>query len=414
MRNKSILCLMMTLIPTMARAAGYYLGEQDAAAQGRGLAVTAKLDSPAVLFFNPAGMAFLDALQVQVGATLALPDFKYSDPKGQRPSESADLKLTVAPHLYAFYTFAQKGSVGLGFNSPFGLRLTWPEGFAGESRSAGVDMKMPTVYLAGAYRPLKWLSVGLSFRVIPATIEMLQRFKAVSDAGNLDWGFAHLAASAVGFGASLGLMAVPIEKLHLGFSYLSRVKFDFKNGIAHFGLPDGTSDTSTFHDQEGSTTMTTPDVMSFGVGYDVNEHLYLEFDYNYTLWSVYDSLAIKFDKDPSGVLSKPQPKDWRNTSTFRLGGEYRFDQSWALRLAAIYDQSPAPDSTVGPELPDSSRAVFCIGGGYRHPKLGLRVDLGYTLVYFLPRTAVTQDQNPFPATYKAMAHLFGFSFGLGD
>jgi hypothetical protein len=110
----------------------------------------------------------------------------------------------------------------------------------------------------------------------------------------------------------------------------------------------------------------------------------------------------------------PTPKNWKNASCFRLGGEYRFNDSWAVRLAGIYDQSPIPDSTVSPDLPDANRVVFATGVGYRYPKLGLRADLGYELVWFMERTALTSDGNPFPANYKTVAHLIGISLGLGQ
>lgn len=408
------LAILSVAAPSRAEAAGYFFGEQDAVAMSRGLAVTAKLEAPSVLFFNPAGMTYLPGLQVQVGGVLVMPNFHYEDPTGKRPGTDADFKVTVVPNLYASYTFAEKGSVGVGFNSPFGLSLTWPQGFAGEQHGAGVDLKMPTIYIAGAYRPIRWLSFGASLRIVPATIEMMQRFQVVTDAGETDYGYAHLAASAVGVGAAAGVMVQPVPRLHLGFNYLSRIKFGFDNGLVRFGLPQGTGDTSVFHDQTAATSMTTPDVLSFGVGYDVTDKLYLEFDFNYTLWSVFKELDIDWGNDPTGSLAKPIRKDWSNASCFRLGGEYRFNENFALRLAAIYDESPVPDATVSPDLPDSSRAVGTIGVGYRYPKLGLRADLGYELVYFLPRTAITADGNPFPASYSTLAHLLGLSIGLGQ
>ena len=52
-----------------AWAAGFYLGEQDSVASARSLAVTAKLEEPSTLFFNPAGLTFLDGLQASIAAS---------------------------------------------------------------------------------------------------------------------------------------------------------------------------------------------------------------------------------------------------------------------------------------------------------------------------------------------------------
>lgn len=396
-----------------ARATGYFFGEMDAVANGRALAVAARLEEPSTVFYNPAGLAFLKGFNLAVGGLAVLPSFGYSDPEGRRPSEKAVFEVTMIPHLYASYTFGESAAVGFGFNAPFGLSLKWPVGFAGEGVSAGVDMKMPTIHVGGAFRPIPQVSVGATLRVVPATLEMLQRFQTVSDAGDLVYGFAYLGANAVGVGGSFGITARPIERLHLGFSYMSRMKFTFK-GSGAFYPGDGVSDTSVFHDQGGQAEMVTPDILSFGVGYQFLENLYFEFDFNYTLWSVYKELKVAFDNDPSGVLTSQgvQKKDWKDTPTFRLCGEYRPIPAVAVRLGGGYDVSPAPDSTLGPELPDANRIFVNLGGGYLYAPLGLKIDVAYTLVLFRPRTVTSSSGNPFPATYKTTAHLLGFTAGV--
>lgn len=396
-----------------ARATGYFFGEMDAVANGRALAVAARLEEPSTVFYNPAGLAFLKGFNLAVGGLAVVPSFEYSDPEGRRPSQKAVFEVTMIPHLYASYTFGESAAVGFGFNAPFGLSLKWPVGFAGEGVTAGVDMKMPTIHAGGAFRPIPQVSIGATLRVVPATLEMLQRFQTVSDAGDLVYGFAHLGANAVGVGGAFGITARPIERLHLGFSYMSRIKFTFK-GSGAFYPGDGVSDTSVFHDQGGQAEMVTPDILSFGVGYQFLENLYFEFDFNYTLWSVYKDLKINFDNDPSGVLTSRgvQKKNWKDTPTFRLGGEYRPIPAVAVRLGGGYDVSPAPDSTLGPELPDANRVFVNLGGGYQYDPLGLKIDVAYTLVLFRPRTVTSASGNPFPATYKTIAHLLGFTAGV--
>ena len=414
-----VLALCTLVFAGNARAAGYFVGEHDAVAMGRSLAVTAMLDEPSTIFFNPAGMAFMKGLRLQLGGVALVPSFNYSDPAGVRPAAEAIKQTIIAPHIYATYTFDEKGSIGIGFNSPFGLSLKWPVGFSGEASTAGIDMKMPTIYIGGAYRPIPQLSFGLTLRVIPGTVEMMQRFQVATDAGAMQYGWAHLAASGIGVGASFGIMARPVERLHLGFSYISRIKMGFNNGVVHFGFEDQTAmrDTSVFHDQTGSTSFMLPDILAAGVGYDIvmmPEHrLFAEFDFNWTMWSVFDKLQVNFDNDPSGTLSKPKAKNWKDVPCYRLGFEYRYKDFLAVRMGGGYDVTPAPNATVGPELPDSSRIFFDVGIGYRYEPLGLRADLSYGFTYFQPRTATTADGNPFPSTYKTIVHLVGLTVGLG-
>lgn len=395
-------------------ATGYYVGEHDAVANGRGLAVTARLEEPSVLFYNPAGLSYLKGFRLSLGGTIIIPRFSFADPEGRKPSTDAKKESIFAPHVYFSYTTKnQKWGFGLGFNSPFGLTVKWPVGFALEDRTAAIDLKMPTIHLASSFKPVEQISIGLALRVVPATVELLQRFKLINDAGEMVYGYGDLGASAVGVGGSFGIMARPIKNLHLGFSYISRIKFNF-DGEGSFYPGDGVSDTRVFHDQTGNTTLTSPDVLSFGIGYEPLNNLYFEFDFNYTLWSVYKDLQISFGNDPTGVLSQKgkQKKDWKDTPTYRLACEYRPINQVALRLAGGYDVSPAPDSTLGPELPDSNRFFIAFGAGYKHLNTGMKIDAAYTLVLFRERTVTKEDGNPSPATYKGTAHLVGITAGV--
>ncbi|MBL6975301.1 MAG: outer membrane protein transport protein [Deltaproteobacteria bacterium] len=411
-----LLALWVGLGTSEAFATGYYLGELDAAAVGRSLAVTAKLEEPSTIFFNPAGMAYLKGFNASLGGTVVYPEFDYSDPVTGGGSCGALREAVIAPHLYATYTFGEVAALGVGFNNPFGLSLKWPEGFQHEDQIAAIKLQMPTIYIGGAYRPIPELAVGATLRIVAASLEMLQRIQLPSkEFDTLEYGFNHLGASAVGVGASVGIALRPIEKLHIGIAYNSRIKFNFKNGDNHFGLPEGTDDTSDFHDQGGLVTMTTPDIISFGVGYDVLDNLYLEFDFNYTLWSVFKDLTVLFDNDPKNTLTEEgaAEKNWKNTPTFRLGALYRPLSYLAVRLGGGYDQTPVPDETMSPDLPDASRVFVAAGLGYLYEPLGLKLNVAYQFVYFLDRTVPGGDKGkPPPATYSSMAHLILFTAGF--
>ena len=128
---------------------------------------------------------------------------------------------------------------------------------------------------------------------------------------------------------------------------------------------------------------------------------------------MYETLRVNFDNDPTGVLSRPSAKNWHNSSTFRLSGEYRFlNDSLPVRVGLVWDQSPAPDSTLGPELPDMSRWVVTAGIGYRYKPLGLKADLGWVFVPPQVRTVVASE-NAFPAKYNFTCHIVALTLGLG-
>jgi len=407
-----VVALVVVAHASRAGAAGFYVGEQDSAASGRGLAVTAKLMEPSTLYYNPAGMAFLEGVNVSAGFTAIIPKFTYSDPDGLRPSASSKSSIIWDPHVYATYSFGKKAAIGLGFNAPFGLVLEWPKGWAGQQQISKIDLKIPTIYLAAAARPIPRLSIGVSLRVMPATVSLRRGFALTDSSGLPADGDINLTASAVGFGASLGIMARPLDWLHLGFSYSSQANFEFSNGEGRFTLPKG-FDNTLFHDQKGTTKITTPDTLAFGIGFDVHPDVTLELDYNLTLWQTFEELTIVFNNDPTGQLSKPQKKNWKNTSSVRLGMEYKWRDTFKLRVGLVWDQSPAPNATIGPELPDADRIVWTIGLGYEYRPLGIKIDTYYLMTNFLNRTVRADVNSNFPATYKGIAHLVGVTLGYG-
>ena len=47
------------------------------------------------------------------------------------------------------------------------------------------------------------------------------------------------------------------------------------------------------------------------------------------------------------------------------GAEFRVPDPLALRAGFVYDPSPVPADTMGPELPDAHRFNYMVGAGYK-------------------------------------------------
>ena len=120
-----------------------------------------------------------------------------------------------------------------------------------------------------------------------------------------------------------------------------------------------------------------------------------------TGWSSYDRLAINFDNGAPGI---DRSKDWEDVWAYRLGVQYGLSDHLDVRLGYAYDESPVPDATLGPELPDADRNNYSAGIGYKDTWGS--IDLAYMFVDFDDRTVSNDIQT---GTYKSEAHLFGSS-----
>lgn len=397
-------------------AAGYELQEQSAVAQGRSLAVNARLDDPSTLFLNPGGLGYLEGLHVSAGMTMLLTTMHYSDPTGLRPGADVERMPPNTPaHFYATWAPIKGVTVGAGLTyAPWGQKFKWPKGFTGEASLSEADLRIPLILAGVGWRPLKWLSIGAAVQYAPSTIDMKQRFAAVDDNGNPQSITAEIAGKAQAAGGLFGIQARPIEGLYLGASYRSRLKADF-SGHAHFSLPDTLTDRSLFHDQAFKTSMTTPDIIGFGVGYDILPWLYTEYDMNLTLWSVNKSLDVTFPDDATGLLSSKGPNNWKNTLTYRLSFEFSYVENLILRMGGGFDDNPVPDSTLSATLPDCDRIFAGLGAQYFFRSIGLNVALAWQGTYFVPRTVLPASQpsikNPLPQHYTNFAQLISLTLG---
>ena len=78
-------------------------------------------------------------------------------------------------------------------------------------------------------------------------------------------------------------------------------------------------------------------------------------------------------------------------------------------MGYIYDESPQPDETVSPLLPDADRNDYVVGYGF----VGNRLRFDFALMYvdFDKRTTTTNVNN-FNGTYETDAWLLGLSLGF--
>jgi len=190
------------------------------------------------------------------------------------------------------------------------------------------------------------------------------------------------------WGWTAGIMVHPVDKLSLGFSYRSGtiLKYEGNLEVDHIskvaqGL--GASHKSSY-DSSAKLELPLPERYSFGIAYDLFPNWKVEFDYERIRWSALNTLEINI-KDENAFFSDTETKkDWSDTNAFKLGTEVQVTDNLALRTGGFYYQSPVPDKTLDPMIPDADRYGFALGLGY---KIGsFTVDAAYTQAFSKPRT----------------------------
>jgi long-chain fatty acid transport protein len=81
------------------------------------------------------------------------------------------------------------------------------------------------------------------------------------------------------------------------------------------------------------------------------------------------------------------------------------------RFGLVYDQTPQPEESVSPLLPDADRTGYCIGYGHTQ---GFKYDVGLMFLDFKSRTSnkFLPSSGPFQGTYKTQAVLLGLTLNF--
>ena len=377
-------------VGSVAHANAFLLNEFDAKAVGRGNATAATDTDASSIYYNVGGLASAEGTHVMIGGALIAPSASFTDGTTGAKTDSTT-NPQVIPAVFASSRIHDMVAVGIGFYTPFGLAISWPDGAATNdvvhTESLHTFFITPSVGLnLGSFVP--GLTVGGGIDIVPATVELTQDIFFGTDVGS-----AHLGATALGIGGRLGVMYKPhgFQNLSLGAMWRSDVKENF-SGTGNFDAPAPYRGTLP-PDGDISTSITLPQSFTGGVAYRPAQNIELEANVIWTNWSVFKSLDILVPTTTGGTMTLSTPENYTNTVTFRAGAEYDMPLlGLGFRVGYIYDPTPVPASALTAQLPDINRNDLCAGAS----KSFGTYDVHLGLLWVLPSTRTTSTDQFMP------------------
>jgi long-chain fatty acid transport protein len=110
----------------------------------------------------------------------------------------------------------------------------------------------------------------------------------------------------------------------------------------------------------------------------------------WTNWSRFRDLTINF---ANGRTPSVTEERWRDSVFLSAGAEYRATETVTLRTGFAWDQSPVPNSTRTPRIPDSDRYWLSVGATWQAlPRLALTA--AYTHVFAGDTAVDLRDRGP--------------------
>ena len=405
-----------------ALAGGFTIREQSASSQGHAFAsASTGIEDISTMFFNPSLLTFHDGNQfVAVGSYLApQADFENgsaSNALGQPIGNSAAFagaedsgKDALVPAGYGMISPSADLRLGLAVTAPFGVATTHAEGWVG--RYHALDSRLSTLNFAptAAYRINRYLSVGAGFIAQYADAKLSNAVDfgligaGMGGTPGAEDGRAKIRGDDWGFGYTLGLTVAPAEGTRIGLGYRSKVSHRL-DGDAKFDLGSGVGSavsgaTGGFVDSGASASVRLPEQLSLGIHHDITDQWAVMGEVQWTHWSRFRELRIEFD-NPAQADSVTD-ESWRNSWFFALGGSYRPTEDWTFRMGLAFDQTPVPDRTRTPRVPDEDRYWLAAGVSYQ-PADWLSLSLGYTHIFMPDAELDLTLEDPNHATRGAL------------
>jgi long-chain fatty acid transport protein len=367
--NRLAAALALAGCTQLAHAAGFALIEQNASGLGNAYAGAAAVaEDASTVFFNPAGMTLLPDSQLVVAGHLIKPNMEFSGTVspaigGGQGGDAGD--LAFAPNAYFAYRLTPDLHLGLGLNSPFGLKTEYDSDWIGRTQAIKSEVMTVNVNPSIAYKVNDAFSLGagISLQRIDATLT-----NQVHPLANTS--LIEIEGDDYGWGFNLGGLWQFTPNTRVGVAYRSEIDFTLEGSAAVTNFPLVPSGPVT-------ADITLPDSASLSLFHKLSPKWDLLADVTWTGWSDFDKLAIY---RTSGALLSSTPENWEDILRYSVGATWHMSEKLSLRGGVAYDEAPVSDVDRTPRIPDGARTWIAFGGQYRLSKQGA-LDFGYAHLF---------------------------------
>ncbi|HJQ99841.1 MAG TPA: outer membrane protein transport protein [Candidatus Polarisedimenticolaceae bacterium] len=346
-----------------SHASGFSFSEQSAKASAQAGAWVARADDAAANWYNPAALVRLKSergdLQVGLNYVDAGSDLTFT-PAAGGPSIDAVSHTTEPFHLYFAQKLGSRLGWGIGINTPFGLITHWDQPpLTFSSRRAELRTYLFNPNVAFAINDAWSFALGLDYLWID-----VRDLSRDVNLGPLGISTANVTGDGDAWGYDAGFL-YRRERFSIAGTYRSDMRPEVDGRIELSG-PAG-----ALLDSPATAKPHLPDQFLLGAAY-TQTRFDVELGAYYTQWNEFDELAIDTG---TPLTSTTLREDWSATWAYRLGAAFRLSSAdearHEIRAGLLLEDSPVPEDTRRPSIPDSDRTGFSAGYGFQGKALGL-------------------------------------------
>jgi long-chain fatty acid transport protein len=400
--------------------------------------------NPTALYYNPAGIAFSEGVDILGDGQLALRYATWqhtAPPIGPSDNTYAQVGNSGTASLFNVFGGPAVGAtikmgnfaVGAGLFVPFGGRVYWdqnsqpsgtgtcggngicPQAADGVQRWHIINAQLAFIYgsLGAAYK-LGPLAIGVTGNFISESIAELQAktLRGNVDSTAEDRGSLNVSKLSGSFAAGAMFEAIP-EHLWIGASYQAQPGLGPETLK---GTVDYNAGPSPYYQNTGHTHYDVdfhealPDIIRAGLRLRTSSTLEVRLFGDITRWSKLVNQCVN-QQDPklgdscntfpdgSTATGNPAilaniPRNWKDSYGGRLGVSYWVKPEIELQGGLGYETAAVPDSTLEPGAMDADNIAIALGGRVKLTEM-LYLAASYTHIQYLNRTDTTSTLSTF-------------------
>ncbi len=392
-----------------AFAAGFMLREQSSEYLGDAYAGSAaKAQSPATIWYNPAGMTLLDGNQIAGSLTWIAPKSRFEGNGFYTGQTIGDVIDDAAiGSTFAMYSFSKDLKFGLAVTAPFGLRSVYPSMWGNLGP-----------YPIGSYHGVT--AAVTNINVNPNIAYRVNQNLSIGGGIQVAWTQADLSLLTPNPPAGLGLARIKIDDTGVGwnvgalweFSPTTRVGAAYRSAIRNGLEGDMTSLTygSLIPSMRVHADLTLPGTATFSFYHEIDDKWAVMADAQWTNWASLKDLTVY---NSANAVLESFDYSWRDTWFFSVGVDYKWTKGHTLHFGAAYDMGAVKDVAHREVLvPDSDR--YWLATGYTWEMNDhLRWNLAYAHLFSPSADLNTTAQKHLPTltgSYDSSVDMISTSF----
>jgi long-chain fatty acid transport protein len=428
-----------------AHGAGFQLFEQSASGMGNAYAGAAAIaEDASTIFFNPAGLSFLEGapfavvghvinLSAEFSGTVTPPAASglggCCTTTGNTGGDLGD--TSFVPNIYAAISVGEKWDLGIGINAPFGLKTEYNDTWDGRFQGIKSELASLNINPSVSYKINDTFSIGggINYQRFDAELTsavVLPGGLPIPPGVPFEEGRNKLEADDDGWGWNIGAMWQVSPATRLGIAYRSEINFTLDGSATVTSLTGNpvAAGAAAANSGAAKADVTLPDMLSLSVAFQANDRFQLLADITRTGWSSINQINVI---DPAtGATRDALVLDFDDAFRYSIGGNYVLGDFWTLKGGLAFDETPVKNAeTRTVRLPDNDRTWISVGLQRKVGQSGRRVgtlDFAYSHIFIkdAPINHTSAQQPPLDTvssttvtgTYEGSVDVFSIQYSV--